>query len=83
MSAHPQGGHHDDGYTHQPQATDSYYQDDQNQAYYDQHHEYQQQPQGGQHQDYQQNQQAHGAGGYYDEAYVILLRLLSITAYTQ
>lgn len=53
MSAPPQGGHYDDGYGHQPQATDSYYQDDNNQAYYDQ-------------QGYPQ--QAQGADGYYDEA---------------
>ncbi|KAL9107123.1 MAG: hypothetical protein Q9227_007903 [Pyrenula ochraceoflavens] len=48
MSGHPQG--HYDGYGHQ---TDSYYQDEQSQAYYDQH--------------YDQHQQ-HGGDGYYDEA---------------
>lgn len=71
----PQGGHYEDGYAHQPQATDSYYQDDQNQGYYDQHQEYQQQPHGVQHQDYQQQQQPHGGGGYYDEAFVTSLQL--------
>lgn len=71
MAAHPQGGHYDDGYGHQPQPTDSYYQDDNNQGYYDQHQEYPSQPQGVQHQDYQQQQQQpHGGGGYYDEAFV-------------
>ncbi|KAI9797952.1 MAG: 1,3-beta-D-glucan synthase [Piccolia ochrophora] len=43
MSGHPQGGQYDDGYGHSQQATDSYYQDDQNQGYYDQDY---QQPQG-------------------------------------
>lgn len=72
MAAPPQGGHYEDGYGHQPQATDSYYQDDHNQGYYDQHQDYQQQPppHGVQHQDYQQHQQPHGGGGYYDEAFV-------------
>ncbi|KAI4264526.1 MAG: hypothetical protein L6R42_000361 [Xanthoria sp. 1 TBL-2021] len=65
MSGPPQNGHYDDGYGHHPQATDSYYQDDQNQGYYDQQHDYTQQPQGAQHQDYAQQQ---GGGGYYDEA---------------
>ncbi|MCJ1435407.1 1,3-beta-D-glucan synthase [Xylographa pallens] len=55
MSGHPQGGQYDDGYGHQPQATDSYYQDEHNQAYYDQHQEYPQQPH-------------HGGDGYYDES---------------
>ena len=64
MSGHPQGGQYDDGYGHHPQATDSYYQDDQGQGYYDQHQDYQHH--GGQ--DYQQQQQHHGGGGYYDEA---------------
>ncbi|KAL9043038.1 MAG: hypothetical protein Q9180_000160 [Flavoplaca navasiana] len=64
MSGHPQNGHYDDGYGHHPQATDSYYQDDQNQGYYDQQQDYSQQTQGGQHQDYAQQQ----GGGYYDEA---------------
>lgn len=72
MSAHPQGGHYDDGYGHQPPATDSYYQDDQNQGYYDNHQEYHQQAHASQHQDYQQHQQSHGGGGYYDEACVNL-----------
>ncbi|KAF2835939.1 glycosyltransferase family 48 protein [Patellaria atrata CBS 101060] len=35
MSGHPQGGQYDDGYNHH-QGQDSYYQDDNNQAYYDQ-----------------------------------------------
>ncbi|KAL8844541.1 MAG: hypothetical protein Q9205_000027 [Flavoplaca limonia] len=64
MSGHPQNGHYDDGYGHHPQATDSYYQDDQNQGYYDQQQDYSHQTQGGQHQDYAQQQ----GGGYYDEA---------------
>jgi 1,3-beta-glucan synthase len=55
MSAHPQG-HYDDGYGHHPQQTDSYYQEEHGQAYYDQHQEY--------------PQQQHGGDGYYDEAYV-------------
>lgn len=71
MSTHPQGGHYDDGYGHQPPTTDSYYQDDQNQSYYDNHQEYPQQAHAGQHQDYQQHQQSHGGGGYYDESCVI------------
>ena len=58
MSNHNQG-HYDDGYGHHPQATDSYYQDDQGQGYYDQHQDYHNG------QDYQQHQ---GGGGYYDEA---------------
>ncbi|KAL9603654.1 MAG: hypothetical protein Q9219_000973 [cf. Caloplaca sp. 3 TL-2023] len=65
MSGHPHGGHYDDGYGHHPQATDSYYQDDHNQGYYDQHQDYSHQQQGGQHPDYAQH---HGGGGYYDEA---------------
>ncbi|MCJ1224128.1 1,3-beta-D-glucan synthase [Toensbergia leucococca] len=54
MSSHPQGGHYDDGYGQQPQATDSYYQEDHNQAYYEQHQEY--------------PQQQHAGDGYYDES---------------
>ncbi|KAL8962817.1 MAG: hypothetical protein Q9193_000835 [Seirophora villosa] len=65
MSGHPQAGHYDDGYGHHPQATDSYYQDDQNQGYYDQSQDYSHQQHGGHHQDYAQHQ---GGGGYYDEA---------------
>lgn len=65
MSGHPQAGHYDDGYSHHPQATDSYYQDDQNQGYYDQSQDYSHQQHGGHHQDYAQHQ---GGGGYYDEA---------------
>ncbi|KAI4245715.1 MAG: hypothetical protein L6R40_002243 [Gallowayella cf. fulva] len=65
MSGHPQNGHYDDSYGHQPQATDSYYQDDQNQGYYDQHQDYAHQQHDGQHQEYSQQQ---GGGGYYDEA---------------
>ena len=52
MSGHPQG-QYDDGYGHHGQATDSYYQDEHDQGYYDQHQDYQQQ---------------HGGAGYYDEA---------------
>ncbi|KAL8774996.1 MAG: hypothetical protein Q9209_000475 [Squamulea sp. 1 TL-2023] len=65
MSGHPQNGQYDDGYGHHPQATDSYYQDDQNQGYYDQHQDYSHQQQGAQHLDYAQHQ---GGGGYYDKA---------------
>lgn len=54
MSAHPQGGHYEEGYGQHPQGTDSYYQDEHNQGYYDQNQEYQQ-PQ-------------HGGDGYYDES---------------
>lgn len=60
MSGHPQG-HYDDGYGHQPPGTDSYYQDEQGQGYYDQ----QEYGNGGQG-TYGQGQQ--GNGGYYDEA---------------
>jgi 1,3-beta-glucan synthase len=52
MSGHPQEGHYDDGYGH-AQGTDSYYHDDQQQGYYDQHQDYQPHSQGG--------------DGYYDE----------------
>ena len=64
MSAHPQqGGHYDDGYGH-PQGTDSYYQDDHNQGYYDQHNGYHdQQPAG-----YGNGHQ--NGDGYYDESCV-------------
>ena len=61
MSGHPQGGHYDDGYSHQPHGADSYYQDEHNQVYYDNNGQYDQ------HQDYQQQPQ-HAADGYYDEA---------------
>ena len=57
MSGHPQ---YDDGYGHQPQGTDSYYQDEHNQGYYDQQ-DYQQ----NQHQNYDHHQ---GQDGYYDES---------------
>jgi len=60
MSGHPQQGQYDDGYGHPQQGnTDSYYQDDQGQAYYDQHGGYADQ---GHHQA--------GGDGYYDESYV-------------
>ena len=62
MSAHPQGGHYDEtgGYGHpQHPATDSYYENEHAQPYYDQQ------------QDYPQGQQ-HGGEGFYDEAYVRL-----------
>lgn len=52
MSGHPQGAHYDDGYSHQVQGADSYYQDEQQQGYYDQNQSYVQQ---------------HGGDGYYDE----------------
>lgn len=68
MSNHPPGGHYDDGYSHQPHTTDSYYQDDHNQAYYDQQ-DYQPQQNAGPHTDYQQQQ--HSGGGYYDESWVL------------
>ena len=55
MSGYPQGGHYDDGYGHQGN-TDSYYQDDHNQGYYDQHDAYHDQNHGG------------GGDGYYDES---------------
>ena len=54
MSGHPQGGHYDESYGQHPQGTDSYYHDEHNQAYYDQHQEY--------------SQQQHGGEGYYDES---------------
>ncbi|KAI9707243.1 MAG: 1,3-beta-D-glucan synthase [Candelina mexicana] len=57
MSGHPQGGHYDDGYGQHPQGTDSYYQDDHNQGYYDHQQDYQQHP-----------QHAHDGDGYYDES---------------
>ncbi|KAI9749619.1 MAG: 1-phosphatidylinositol-3-phosphate 5-kinase [Chaenotheca gracillima] len=56
MSGHPQGGQYDEGYGHpQQHGTDSYYQDDHNQAYYDQNQEYQQ-------------HNGHNGDGYYDES---------------
>lgn len=67
MSGHPQGDHYDDGYGHAPQGHDSYYQDDQNQGYYDQHQDYQQHPQGG--------------DGYYDESYVFTVFVCSFLTY--
>jgi len=63
MSGHPQG-QYDDGYGHQAQATDSYYQDEHNQGYHDQHRDYQP----GGHQEYGHHQADAGNGGYYDEA---------------
>ncbi|KAG9237826.1 1,3-beta-glucan synthase component-domain-containing protein [Amylocarpus encephaloides] len=67
MSGHPQQGqgqaqqgHYDDGYgQHQQGNTDSYYQDDHGQPYYDQNDQYGDQPRG-------QHQQ--GGDGYYDES---------------
>lgn len=67
MSGHPNQGQYDDGYGHHPQGnTDSYYQDDNNQGYYDQNGGYadHQAPQGQHHQ---------GGDGYYDESYVSIL----------
>lgn len=61
MSGHPQR-HYDDGYGHQPQGTDSYYQDENGQGYYDQQHDYANGLPG----EYGHGQQ--GNGGYYDEA---------------
>jgi 1,3-beta-glucan synthase len=58
MSGHPQQGHYDDGYGHHQQGnTDSYYQDDQAQPYYDNNGGYAEQGHGHQ-----------GADGYYDES---------------
>ncbi|KAE8450035.1 hypothetical protein EG329_007174 [Mollisiaceae sp. DMI_Dod_QoI] len=58
MSGHPQQGHYDDGYgQHQQANTDSYYQDEQGQGYYDQHGAGYAEP--GHHQ---------GGDGYYDES---------------
>ena len=68
MSGHPQD-HYDDGYGHEHQATDSYYQDDHNQGYYD-HQEYPQH--GEQSQIYGHHHQGHGNGGYYDESLVCI-----------
>ena len=66
MSGHPRD-HYDDGYGHQQQATDSYYQDEHNQGYYD----LQEYPQhGAQPQDYGHHPQGNGNGGYYDESLV-------------
>jgi len=62
MSGHP-ADQYDDGYGHHPQDphhatnTDSYYQDDQNQGYYDDR---------GGYADHQGHQQ--GGDGYYDES---------------
>jgi 1,3-beta-glucan synthase len=61
MSGHPQGGNYD-GYGPQDN-TDSYYQDDHNQGYYDN---------GGY---LDQNQRGNlGADGYYDESWASLSR---------
>ncbi|PQE20654.1 13-beta-glucan synthase component FKS1 protein [Rutstroemia sp. NJR-2017a BBW] len=56
MSGQPQQGHYDDGYGHHQQGnTDSYYQDEHGQQYYDE------QGHGG-------HQQQQGGDGYYDES---------------
>lgn len=58
MSGHPQGDQYNDGYAHHQEGnTDSYYQDEHNQGYYDNsaHPE-------------QQSAPAQGADGYYDES---------------
>lgn len=61
MSGQP-AGHYDEGYgQHQQGNTDSYYQDDHGQAYYDEHGAYADQ---GHHQQ--------GGDGYYDESCVFL-----------
>jgi hypothetical protein len=72
MSGHPQG-HYDEGYgQHQQGNTDSYYQDDHGQAYYDEHGGYADQ---GHHQQ--------GGDGYYDESYVVVFnRQWTITTLT-
>ncbi|KAM3088935.1 1,3-beta-D-glucan synthase [Clarireedia jacksonii] len=54
MSGQPQQGHYDDGYGHQPGNTESYYQDEHGQQYYDE------QGHGG--------HQQQGGDGYYDES---------------
>lgn len=62
MSGHPQG-HYDEGYDHhQPANTDSYYQDEHNQQYYDNQGGYAEHGQPA-HAGHQQ-----GADGYYDES---------------
>lgn len=53
MSGHPQG-QYDDGYGHQQQPNDAYYQDEHQQGYNDQY-------------DYGHHQQQ-GGDGYYDDA---------------
>jgi hypothetical protein len=73
MSGHPQQpqgqagqGHYDEGYgQHQQGNTDSYYQDDHGQPYYDNNDGY-----GDQH--HPQGQHHQGGDGYYDESFVIL-----------
>jgi hypothetical protein len=68
MSGHPQQGHYDDGYGHHQQGnTDSYYQDDQNQEYYD-HNGHNA---GYADQAHPHGEAAHhqGGDGYYDESY--------------
>ena len=63
MSGHPQQAHYDDGYGHHQQGnTDSYYQDDQAQPYYDHNGGYTEQG-------HPPNQQ--GGDGYYDESCVL------------
>jgi 1,3-beta-glucan synthase len=59
MSGHPQQGHYDDGYGHHQGNTDSYYQDDQAQPYYDNN--------GG----YADGHHEQGGDGYYDESYAL------------
>lgn len=57
MSGHPQG-QYDDGYGHQGQGNDAYYQDGgHDQGYAEEGYDYNQQHQ-------------HGGEGYYDESYV-------------
>jgi hypothetical protein len=59
MSGHPQQAQYDDGYGHhQTGNTDSYYQDEHNQAYYDNNN--------GGHSEHPGH--AQGADGYYDES---------------
>ncbi|MCJ1367350.1 1,3-beta-D-glucan synthase [Acarospora aff. strigata] len=73
MAGHAQEPHYEDGYDHPPQGTDSYYHDDHDQAYYDQHQDYQQHPQGGDgyydesgYYNADANNPYHQDGGYYD-----------------
>jgi len=69
MSGHPNQAQYDDGYGapaaqghHQQGNTDSYYQDEQAQPYYDQNAGYADERQAGGH--------PQGGDGYYDESYV-------------
>lgn len=60
MSGHPQQGAYEEGYGHQPGDTDSYYQDEHAQPYYDHNAAYGEQGHAGHPQQ--------GGDGYYDES---------------